>query len=187
MMHGARNVVSNIIFVIKKPKYFILTVLLALFLFSLFIFLNNISLFASAFGITQDIGTLAKVFLNAVDMIRDIGGIPVFSSVIAVSVLGGLSVSMIVYKIAAARNLGSGQSLLSFGGVFGGALSSSCAACSSALISVLGVSGGLAVFPFRGLELSSLSIAILSVSIYFVSKSLSESGECRINRKIVKY
>lgn len=187
MRHNVKNVVSNIIFVVRKPRYAILAAFLSIFLFALFIFANNVSLFASAFEITQDIGTLAKVFLNAVDMIRDIGGIPIFSSVIAVSILGGLSISMIVYKIAAARNLGSGQGLLSFGGIFGGALSASCAACSSALISILGVAGGLAVFPFRGLELSSLSIAILLVSIYFVSKSLSENRECRINRKTFDY
>lgn len=180
MAHSARNVTSNIIFVVKKPKYAVLAIFLSIFLFALFIFVNNVPLFTSAFEVSQDLGLMTKVFLNAADMVRDIGGIPVFASVIVVSILGGVSTSMIIYKIAATRKSGSSQGLLSFGGIFGGALSSSCAACSSALISVLGVSGGLAVFPLKGLELSALSIVILIVSIFFISKSLSESGACSI-------
>lgn len=187
MGHSAKNILSNIILVTKKPKYIVLAASLSVLLFSLFIFLNNISLFASAFAITKDLGVMAEVFLNAVGMIKDIGGVPIFTSIIIVSILGGVSISMIIYKIVATRNSGSNRGLLSFGGIFGGALSSSCAACSSALISVLGVSGGLAVFPLKGLELSALSIIILIVSIFFISKSLSDSGECRINRRTRNY
>lgn len=183
MSHSMKNILSNIILVTKKPKYIVLAAFLSVFLFSLFIFLNNISLFASAFAITKDLGVMAEVFLNAVGMIKDIGGLPVFVSVVIVSVLGGLSISMIVYKISVTKSLGGKSGLLNFGGVFGGALSSSCAVCSSALISVLGVAGGLAVFPFKGLELSTLSIAVLLVSIYFISKGLSDSGKCVIGGK----
>lgn len=187
MKSDFRKIVGNIFFVIKKPKYALLTILLSIFIFSLFIFLNNVSLFVSAFRISQDFGLMTKVFFNAADTILDVGGVATFSSVVIVSILGGLSISMITYKIAAERNLGVNYGLLNFGGVFGGALSSSCAACSSALISILGVTGGLAVFPFKGLELSTFSIAILIVSLYFVSKSLSEGGECRINRRTLNY
>lgn len=181
MAYGFGEVASNIIFVIKKPKYALLTIFLSFLLFSIFMFLNNISLFVSAFEISQDPGIMTKVLLNAADMVFDIGGIAAFGSVVTVSVLGGLSISMVIYKIAATRRLGVKQGLLSFGGVFGGALSSACAACSTALISILGVVGGLAIFPFRGLELSTLSIFILVVSIFFMSKNLNDGGVCKIS------
>lgn len=176
MLAGAKDVAKNILLVMKKPSYLLLAAVLSLFIFAIFILLNNISLFVSAFEISKDLATMAEVFLNAVDMIADIGGITNFLAVVVASVLAGISITMIVYQITATRKLGTGQGLLNFGGVFGGALASSCAACSSALISILGVAGGLAIFPLRGLEISSLSIVILLASIFFVSKGISKNG-----------
>lgn len=177
------SITSNILLIVSKPKYAILVILLSLALFSIFIFLNNISLFVSTFEVTKDFGTMPKIFLNAVDMIMDIGGIVNFIAVVIASILGGLSISMIIYQITNTRKLGTQHGLLSFGGVFGGALSSSCAACSSALIATFGVVGGLAIFPLKGLELSLSAIAVLLFSIYITSKNLNKSSECKIRGK----
>lgn len=178
MTMGTRDILENIIFVLKIPKYAFLVLLLSAILFFIFIFLNNIPLFVSAFEITQNLGTLTKVFLNAVDMILDIGGVAVFGSVVAVSILGGLSITLISYKMVTTRKLSASHGLLNFSGIFGGALSSACAACSTALISIIGVAGGLAIFPLKGLELSLISIAVLLMSLYFISKNLLGSDVC---------
>jgi hypothetical protein len=67
-------------------------------------------------------------------------------------------------------------SLPGFLGTLGGAFAASCSACSTALISLLGISGSLAIFPFGGLEISLLAIILLLVSLYYISKSFAEFG-----------
>lgn len=176
------KVIRNIMVVIKKPKYALLTFLISSGLFSVFIFVNNISMFLSAFDATKDFWIMTSVFVRAVEMISSVGGAIVLASSIAISILGGLSIAMLVYKMKNV-NQSSGSGLLSFGGLFGGALSSTCSACSATLISILGVAGGLSVFPFKGLELSAVSIAVLSVSIYFTAKNL-DVQTCSLKNKI---
>ncbi|HZS74629.1 MAG TPA: hypothetical protein VFA69_09035, partial [Candidatus Nitrosotalea sp.] len=68
----------------------------------------------------------------------------------------------------------------SVGGILGGGFASACSACSATLASIMGAAGGLAIFPLKGLEFSLPSIGILVVSMYFISKGLTESGKCKI-------
>jgi len=174
--------VRNILVVARKPKYALLTFLISSGLFSTFIFVNNISMFLSAFDATKDLWIMTSVFVRAVEMISSVGGTIVLISAVVVSILGGLSIAMLVYKIKNVNHSASG-SLLSFSGLFGGALSSTCSACSATLISILGIAGGLSVFPFKGLELSTASIAVLMVSIYFTAKNL-DGQTCNLKNKI---
>jgi len=106
--------------------------------------------------------------------------VTMFSSIIAVSILSGITLSMIIYQMRVARSFGGKKNLASFGGIFGGAFSSACSACSTTLASILGTAGGLAIFPLKGLEFSLPSIGILIASMYFISKGLMESGKCKI-------
>jgi len=87
---------------------------------------------------------------------------------------------MIVYQLRTTRSIGGKKNLAGFGGIFGGAFSSACTACSTTLASIFGVAGGLAIFPLKGLEISLPSIGILVVSMYFISKGLMESERCKI-------
>lgn len=174
--------IRNILVVTKKPKYVLLTFLVSSGLFSVFIIANNISMFLSAFDATKDLWIMPSVFVRAVEMISSVGGAVVITSSIMISILGGLSIAMLVYKMKNV-NQSAGGGLLSFGGLFGGALSSTCSACSATLISILGVAGGLSAFPFKGLELSTVSIAVLMVSIYFTAKNL-DGEKCSLKNKI---
>ena len=65
-------------------------------------------------------------------------------------------------------------------GVVGGALGSGCPVCGATLIGLLGVSGGLAVLPFKGLELKILSLGLLLFSTYKVSEGIFNCKECKI-------
>ncbi|MEM3065118.1 MAG: hypothetical protein QW177_07085 [Candidatus Nitrosotenuis sp.] len=173
------KVIRNILAVERKPKYTLLTFLMSFGLFSVFILVNNISMFSSAFDATQDLWLMTSVFARAVEMISEVGGTVVIASSVAVSVLGGLSIALLVYKMKNV-NHSTGGGLIGFGGLFGGALSSTCSACSATLISILGIAGGLSVFPFKGLELSTASIAVLMVSIYFTAKTLDGQNACSL-------
>ena len=176
------KVIRNILIVLKKPKYALLTFLVSCSLFSVFIFVNNVSMFLSAFDATKDLWLMAGVFTRAVEMISEVGGTAVIMSSVIVSVLGGLSITLMAYKMKNTDRV-AGGGLIGFGGVFGGALSSTCSACSATLISILGIAGGLSAFPFKGLELGAASIAVLIVSIYFTAKNL-DAQACSLKNKI---
>jgi len=87
---------------------------------------------------------------------------------------------MIIYQVRITRSFGGKRNLAGFGGILGGGFASACSACSTTLASIFGVTGGLVIFPLKGLEISLPSIGILVVSMYFISKGIMESGKCKI-------
>lgn len=58
----------------------------------------------------------------------------------------------------------------SFIGSFLGGLSVGCPVCGAYLASILGISGGLFVFPFQGLEIKAISLGLLGFAIFSSTK-----------------
>ncbi|MBI2450650.1 MAG: hypothetical protein HYV47_03925 [Candidatus Nealsonbacteria bacterium] len=87
------------------------------------------------------------------------------SSAILISILIGAAVSFLVYhlKLRQASKAGAGRSIL--GGIFG-AMSTGCPVCGTWVLSILGIGGGLAAFPFQGLELKGLGLFFVGWSVY---------------------
>lgn len=158
----------------QKPVYIVLASILAIFLFILYIVLNNFPVFTSIVAISLDPYLLFKVFANQVSLIWQIAG-PLNVLVVAVvSILAGLNLSLTILRTRATKVFIGRPNLLTLFGSFGGAFGATCSACNTSLIALLGVSGGLAVFPLRGLEFSLLALVLLLFSLYFVSKSIIE-------------
>ena len=65
------------------------------------------------------------------------------------------------------------------GGVGAGALSAGCAVCGSfalsAVLSVFGAGGALALLPLRGGEFGVLSVLLLSASIYMMARRIANT------------
>ena len=171
------SIVSSAIgFLIARPSYIILTGVLSVFLFVFYFIINNLAVFTSIFAISQDPYLLWKVFVNQVDMVWEIAGPINVLAVGLVSFLAGLNLSLVVLRTRATKVFIGRTNVFGFLGVFGGAFGAACSACNTALIGLLGISGGLAVFPLRGLEFSLLALVLLIFSIYYVSKSMFEMG-----------
>ena len=166
--------------VFRNPSYVAASILISTFTFFIFILVNNFSTFVTVLGLNASPKLLLDVITNGATNILDASGAVMFSSIIVVSILSGITISMIIYQLRIKRSFGGKKNLASFGGIFGGAFSSACSACSTTLASILGAAGGLAIFPLKGLEFSLPSIGILIASMYFISKGLMESGKCRI-------
>lgn len=166
--------------VFRNPQYVAMSILISAFTFFIFILVNNFSTFVTVLGLDASPKLLLDVTTNAAANILDASGVALFSSIIVISILSGITISMIIYQIRITRSFGGKKNLAGFGGIFGGAFSSACSACSTTLASILGAAGGLAIFPLKGLEFSLPSIGILVVSMYFISKGLTESGRCKI-------
>jgi|TARA_B110000014_G_C20052616_1_gene547648 hypothetical protein len=97
---------------------------------------------------------------------------------VVVSILAGINISLVAYNIKTQRNknMKNGTSA-----ILGGALTAftpGCPACTTSLSAVLGIVGGLAVFPLQGLELKLVSIGALTFSIWWAMRNINNTTCC---------
>ena len=95
-----------------------------------------------------------------------------------VAVLGGINIALVAYNIKTQKNknMKNGTSA-----VLGGALTAftpGCPACTTSLSAVLGIVGGLAIFPLQGLELKLISIVALTFSIWWAMRNINNTTCC---------
>ena len=98
---------------------------------------------------------------------------------LVVAVLGGINIALVVYNIKTQKtmNLKKGGSSAIFGGALT-AFTPGCPACTTSLSAILGIVGGLAIFPLQGLELKFISIAALSFSIWWAMRNINKASCC---------
>ena len=98
---------------------------------------------------------------------------------LVVAILGGINIALVVYNIKTQKtmNLKKGGSSAIFGGALT-AFTPGCPACTTSLSAILGIVGGLAIFPLQGLELKFISIAALSFSIWWAMRSINKASCC---------
>ncbi|MBT6647028.1 MAG: hypothetical protein HOB51_05865 [Thaumarchaeota archaeon] len=97
---------------------------------------------------------------------------------VIVAVLAGINIALVAYNIKTQRNknIKNGTSA-----ILGGALTAftpGCPACTTSLSAVLGIVGGLAIFPLQGLELKIVSIGALTFSIWWAMRNINNATCC---------
>lgn len=97
-----------------------------------------------------------------------------------IALLAGINIALLVMRLRMMKGTNARESSTSFLGLVAGAFAAGCPACATGLLALMGVAGGLAALPFHGVELKIASIALLSASIFFISKSLSGCKSCRV-------
>ncbi|MDP3916805.1 MAG: hypothetical protein Q8Q42_00785 [Nanoarchaeota archaeon] len=102
---------------------------------------------------------------------------------IIISVLIGIVVSLITFKVIANSRLMGNISKSGAAGTFVGMLVPVCAPCGIGLLSLIGIGGVIAYLPYQGTELGILAILLLLYSIYSLSKSINGCASCRIELK----
>jgi len=96
-----------------------------------------------------------------------------------VAVLAGINIALVAYNIKTQKNKNMKKSGTS--AVLGGALTAftpGCPACTTSLSAVLGIVGGLAIFPLQGLELKLVSIGALTFSIWWAMRNINNATCC---------
>ncbi len=93
-------------------------------------------------------------------------------------ILFGISLAVAIYswqrsKLNSMKNQGSNV----FGAAFG-AFAAACPICGSFLLSAIGITGGVAILPFKGLELKLLSAGFFGAALFMSTKKLSEAAAC---------
>lgn len=95
-----------------------------------------------------------------------------------VAVLTGANITLLFEKITIFKKFDKLE-LVTGGNSLLGIVGSGCAACGLPILSLLGLSGSLMYLPYRGTELSYVSLMLLSVSLYMLIKSRHQA--CAIN------
>lgn len=112
--------------------------------------------------------------------------LPLYVSLILIGLLLGMFFSLVVYRTKISvkgmdkKDIGIFATL----GVFLGVLAPSCAAWGVGILSALGF-GVIAInfLPFKGLEISLISIAILGFSVVKITDKISNGNSCSIELK----
>lgn len=101
---------------------------------------------------------------------------------LASMILFGMSLAVAVYswRHSKLRNVKE-QSGTAFGAAFG-ALAAACPVCGSFLLSTIGIAGGVALLPFKGLELKLLSAGFFGAALFLSTKKLADAScaECEV-------
>lgn len=100
-----------------------------------------------------------------------------WTTTLATIILFGISASILVWLWR--RSLLSKVSTSSSGlGAFVGALGAACPICGAFLLSLLGVSAGVSIFPLQGLELKFLSLGLIAGSTAFAASRVTKAIDC---------
>jgi len=153
--------------VFSKPKYLILAIVIAVLFYSLNVLISSwrsLESFYFNLGLSETIKIFFSILLNFYKTTI----ISSYISLIIISILFGILLSLVVYKV----NLGitAKVGLLGWFGIFLAAFVPGCLACSVGLLAILGIgAGALAFLPYKGLEISVIAILILGFSIIKLS------------------
>ena len=101
----------------------------------------------------------------------------VFSMNAVTSILIGLYAAIVSYRLNASKK--SGKSTAGIFGIITGILGAGCPTCGSFIFGLFGAPLALYGLPFKGLEIKALSIILLSISVFLMSKT---PASCKINK-----
>ena len=161
-------------------KTFVTALLIALVYILMIVFLMNSNLIKNTLLGNHDLGYKVKiVFYLMLGMWTSMSRIGLFL-LITTAVLTGLNISFLSQKIKSLKLQGN-LKLTVGGGSILGVISSGCAACGLPILAILGLGGSLAFLPLRGMELSYLSVIILTYSLYLLVKPIPINN-CNINK-----
>lgn len=103
-----------------------------------------------------------------------------------IALLTGANLTLLWQKIKEVRKM-ENLHLVVGGNTLLGIVGSGCATCSLPILALLGLSGSLIYLPFHGAELSYLSVILLSISFYLLTRSILDQQSCVLPAKKRKH
>lgn len=168
--------------VFARFSYVALAGILAIMAFLFAVWFPNAALITAVLG-SSSASAVAKLSI----LLSLLGGIwtnfSLFSAsyTVAIAALFGINAAMIVYLLRQKHLTAAGQNLaIGTGGMASGVLGIGCAACgsltASAALSFFGGAGAIAMLPLNGGEFGILSVALLSISVLLISRSIEQTA-----------
>lgn len=171
--------------VFLKPIYALIAGVVGLMIFSLAVWLPNLSLLKTVW-LSQTASWLEKIIFSfsLYGSIMTNFTIESATYTILIAILFGVYSALIVFYVRSRRggsNRAKSVGWLGVGGVTSGFLGVGCAACGTFVLSSLATVGGssaLLFLPLGGKEFGYLGVAILAYAIYSLSKKIKEPLIC---------
>lgn len=155
--------------------------MVAIFIFSFFALLTNISLIVQAIRSNYSLASIMDIVISLILGIDVSAGHTAVLFLATVAIMVGMNISLLTFKIARLPGAWYKQGGTSLGGIMGAVLGAGCPACATGLLASLGVGGGLAIFPFEGLGLKLASVLILATSQYWLLVSIATCESCKVS------
>jgi len=169
--------------VFAKPSYTLLATAITLFVFVFNVTLPNINLVFIKFaeyGITDGLSLVWSMVTGVTSFMST-------SSIISLAllaVLTGMSISLAIFKMKNLQSFNLQQGgAVGIGGFLMGVLVPGCSSCGIGVLASLGLASGLAVLPFRGLEISILSIIVMVILVAWLATGARDAPACKIKSK----
>ena len=159
-----KQIIKNIL---VRRNYFLIFVFSSIFIFAIFYILT--------LATTTDQSLSIFIMMNGFWFM-----VSTFLLLGVIAILFGIYISLFVFKIKL-RCKGKGiiVSIFGGGGLIAGLFGAGCPMCGGFLFALIGMPLALFSLPFKGLELRILAILLLSLSVYFMSRSLVS---CRMRK-----
>ena len=177
--------------VFSKPKYIALSITTFIFVISLAIWLPNLNflqhiVISDTFSSSQKIGIISSIFGSLQTNFTPLSRVVTLTVVFLFSI----NISLFVYFILRAAKL-SKEAGISTSGFILGMIGVGCASCGSVILSsflgVAATAGFIGILPLKGQEFGILSIFLLIVSIYFLSKKIKDPLVCNAKPTTFKF
>lgn len=140
---------------------------------------NRLAMFFSAIGMFFLLSYVLMLSSNSLSLFAYTemnGFLYTMASFLLLAPIISLSGLLAVNALHVLKNLQSGAS--STTGLLAGVVSMGCPTCGSFALSLLGVTGGLSIFPFQGLEVKLLSLGLIG----FAVSQININQICKIQR-----
>lgn len=184
MQKALANIGQSLRHVFCDWRYVVIALAAACLAFALSVWLRNIGLLVSIF---------TSPLFDPTDRLqllyRLLGGVATADTVLAATMTGivalllGVNIALLSYYVVQRRSLPDAkESATTVSGVIAAVFGVGCSACGtlvfSAMLSLVGATGLLALLPLGGGEFLVLSIVLLTTSTYLLAKSIQASTVC---------
>lgn len=164
---------------IWSPKTILPAVMIAALYVVVTVYLMNAGLVMDAMFGTHSAGYRQSILIALLTGMWTAMSAPSLFLLVVVAMLTGLNLMFVLERLRTVRS--SGKMHLAVGGSsLLGIVGSGCASCGLPILAFLGLGGAAASLPFRGMELSILTVALLSVSLYILVKGRERQAVCAV-------
>tara|TARA_B100000508_G_C11462412_1_gene279859 strand:+ start:2732 stop:3283 length:552 start_codon:yes stop_codon:yes gene_type:complete len=181
---------GQVVTVLRKPRYLLTAIVVAVSVFTLAVWLPNFSLLGQVLH-PDSAGSVSEKASFLWSLYGSIGtNFTVVSATytIIIAVLFGVNISLLAYYISrmrgGVRGVGS-TSAAGIGGLVSGIFGIGCAACGTfiltSVLALFGATGFLAILPLGGEEFGLIGVGLLVYSIYLLAKKINDPLVCEIN------
>jgi len=172
--------------IITSPLYLATVIFVSLLVLLLSVWLPNLGLFWSMMRSTVPLLEKILFLWNSLGALGTNFSVLSATLTVVIAILMGLNIALVVLYFKK-RSVFQNASGVGIFGMLTGFIGVGCASCGSVILSLLIGVGGVATLsaylPLGGAEFSIISIIMLSITFYVISKKVSRPAVCEIKLK----